>query len=191
MQLPVSLKLRVQTDLDQTELAIFDPPSSILDPRSSILDLPAVPAPHFQNRICRRFPLFALLTLAALLSSGCMHRRLTIRSDPPGAAVLVDGEEIGYTPVSFDYTYYGTREIRLIKDGYQTLTTQVKLSTPWYQILPLEFVTDNFALTKINDRREVSYALARENIEPSQEIENRANNLRSEALRTEMPGGGP
>jgi hypothetical protein len=145
-----------------------------------------------RGQFCRRFPLLALLTLAALSSSGCMHRRLTIRSDPPGAAVLVDGEEIGYTPVSFDYTYYGTREIRLIKDGYQTLTTQVKLSTPWYQILPLEFVTDNFALTKINDRREVTYALARENIEPSQEIENRANNLRSEALRTEMPmpGGG-
>jgi hypothetical protein len=139
------------------------------------------------SRFRRRFPLLAVFILLALLSNGCMHRRLTIRSDPPGAAVLVDGEEIGYTPVSFDYTYYGTREIRLIKDGYQTLTTQVKLSTPWYQILPLEFVSDNFALTKINDRREVVYALAPENIEPSQEIENRANNLRSEALRTEMP----
>jgi hypothetical protein len=124
---------------------------------------------------------------AALFSNGCMHRRLTVRSDPPGALVLVDGEEIGYTPVSMDYTYYGTREIRLIKDGYQTLTTPVKLSRPWYQYLPLEFVTDNFALTKINDRREVTYALARENIEPSQDIENRANNLRSEALRSEMP----
>lgn len=101
--------------------------------------------------------------------------------------MLIDGEEIGYTPVSFDYTYYATREIRLIKDGYQTLTTPVKLSTPWYQIFPLEFVTDNFALMKINDRREVTYALAPQNIEPSQDIENRANNLRSEAMRSEMP----
>jgi hypothetical protein len=101
--------------------------------------------------------------------------------------VQVDGEEVGYTPVSIDYTYYGTREIRLIKDGYQTLTTPVKLSTPWYQIFPLEFVTDNFALTKINDRREVTYVLNRESVEPSQDIENRANNLRSEALRTDMP----
>lgn len=100
---------------------------------------------------------------------------------------MVDGEEVGYTPVSIDYTYYGTREIKLIKDGYKTLTTPVKLSTPWYQVFPLEFVTDNFALTKINDRREVTYALAPERLEPTQDIENRANALRSEALRTEMP----
>ncbi|HLJ09943.1 MAG TPA: PEGA domain-containing protein [Planctomycetaceae bacterium] len=137
-------------------------------------------------RFARR-GLILLLAAAGLCSSGCMHRRLTIRSDPPGAAVLVDGEEVGYTPVSIDYTYYGTREIKLIKDGYKTLTTPVKLSTPWYQVFPLEFVTDNFALTKINDRREVTYALAPERLEPTQDIENRANALRSEALRTEMP----
>jgi hypothetical protein len=128
----------------------------------------------------------ALGLLAALFSSGCMHRRLTIRSDPPGAAVMVDGVEVGYTPASIDYTYYGTREITLTKEGYQTLTAPIKLSTPWYQVFPLEFITDNFALTKINDRRDVTYALTRENIEPTQDVENRANNLRSEALRTDV-----
>lgn len=132
----------------------------------------------------RHLPI-VLLALAALCSSGCMHRRLTIRSDPPGAAVLVDGDEVGFTPCSIDYTYYGTREITLMKDGYKTLRAPVKLSTPWYQIFPLEFVTDNFALTKINDRREVSFPLAREELEPTQYLEDRANSLRSEALRTE------
>ncbi len=136
--------------------------------------------------------LLLLLAATSVFSSGCMHRRLTIRSDPPGAAVFVDGEEIGFTPTSIDYTYYSTREITLQKAGYKTLTTPVKLSTPWYQVFPLEFVTDNFAFTKINDRREVSYALAPEQLEPRQDLENRANGLRSEALRTEMtsPGRG-
>jgi hypothetical protein len=114
-----------------------------------------------------------------------MHRRLTIRSEPPGASVMVDGVEVGYTPASIDYTYYGTREITLTKEGYQTLTTPIKLTTPWYQVFPLEFITDNFALRKINDRREVTYALSPENVEPTQNVENRANNLRSEALRTD------
>lgn len=126
-----------------------------------------------------------LVLFASLCSSGCMHRRLTVRSDPPGAAVVIDGEEVGFTPCSIDYTYYGTREITLMKDGFKTLTTPVQLSTPWYQIFPLEFVTDNFALTKINDRREVTYTLAREELEPTQFLEDRANSLRSEALRTE------
>jgi hypothetical protein len=116
-----------------------------------------------------------------------MHRRLTVRSDPPGALVQVDGEEVGYTPTSIDYTYYGTREITLQKSGYKTLTTQVKLATPWYQVFPLEFVTDNFALTKINDRREVSYALIQEQLEPREFLEERASGLRSDALRGEMP----
>jgi hypothetical protein len=119
-----------------------------------------------------------------------MHRRLTIRSDPPGAAVQVDGEQVGFTPTAIDYTYYGTREVTLQKAGYKTLTTPVKMSTPWYQVFPLEFITDNFAMTKINDRREVSYTLMPEQLEPRELLEDRANNLRSEALRTEMPAGG-
>jgi hypothetical protein len=144
---------------------------------------PNEPAPRL--RACRRW-LLALIAAGAVLSNGCMHRRLTIRSEPPGAAVLVDGEEVGFTPTSIDYTYYGTREITLQKDGYKTLTTPVKLATPWYQVFPLEFVTDNVALTKINDRREISYALTPEQLEPRQDLEDRANNLRSDALRTEM-----
>jgi hypothetical protein len=124
--------------------------------------------------------------LTASMSSGCMHRRMTIRTDPPGAKVLVDGEEIGFTPVSMDYTYYGTREITLVKDGYKTRTFNQKVPTPWYQIIPLDFVTDNFALTKINDRREFAYALEPEQVVPSQEVLDRANGLRSNALQTEM-----
>ena len=130
---------------------------------------------------------FFLAVCGALFSSGCMHRRLTIRSEPPGAAVQVDGEEIGFTPTAIDYTYYGTREISLQKAGYKTLTTPVKLSTPWYQVFPLEFITDNFALTKINDRRQVTYTLTPEQIEPRELLEERADNLRSDALRAEMP----
>lgn len=136
------------------------------------------------STIRRLFPV-VLFLVAALCSSGCMHRRLTIRSEPPGAAVMVDGVEVGYTPASIDYTYYGTREITLTKDGYQTLTTPIKLSTPWYEVFPLEFITENFALMKVNDRRDITYALNRENLEPTQNVENRANNLRSEALRTD------
>jgi PEGA domain len=126
----------------------------------------------------------AILIVTAALS-GCMHRTLTIRSDPPGAAVMVDGVEAGYTPTSIDYTYYGTREITLTKNGYQTLSTPLKLQTPWYEVFPLDLISDNFALQKINDRRDVTYVLQRENIEPTKDVENRANNLRSEAMRSD------
>lgn len=126
--------------------------------------------------------------LLAVCFSGCMHRRLTVRSDPPGAAVLVDGEDVGFAPVSIDFTYYATREITLYKDGYKTLTLFQKVPTPWYQVMPLDFITDNFAFTQIRDKREVLYTLEPELLPPTSEVLDRAKNLRSNALQTE---GGP
>lgn len=127
-----------------------------------------------------------------ILAQGCMHRRMTIRSDPPGALVLVDGEEIGTTPVGYDYTYYGTRNITLIKDGYQTLTTPVTLSPPWYQVPPLDFFSDNFAMRKINDWREQTFTMQPEMLVPTDQLRDRANAFRSDATRTDYvtPYGG-
>jgi PEGA domain len=137
-------------------------------------------------RLGGRIPTALALTLA-LMSGGCMHRRLTVRSDPPGAAVLVDGDELGFTPVSLDYNYYGTREITLVKDGYKTVTLNQKISTPWYQVFPLEFFSDNLAFTHLRDKREILYTLQPDELVPTGDVLERANNLRSNALRSEMP----
>jgi len=123
---------------------------------------------------------FTIALLATL--SGCVHRRVTIRTDPPGALVLLDGKETGYTPMSVDFTYYGTREVTLIKDGYETVTSPLPLLTPWYQVFPLEFVTDNFGPGKIRDRRDFTFRLQPQVLVPSGELLERANSLRSEGL---------
>ena len=62
---------------------------------------------------------------------------MTVRSNPPGALVYVDDYQIGTTPVSTDFVYYGTRKIRLIKDGYDTLTVQQPFPVPWYEIFQI------------------------------------------------------
>lgn len=105
---------------------------------------------------------------------------MTIRSDPPGALVLVDGEERGYTPMQMDFTYYGTREITLIKDGYETLTVVQPVKTPWYQIVPIDFFADNLLPFKVTDRHEFRYPLKPQVIVPTQELLDRAGALRSE-----------
>jgi hypothetical protein len=75
---------------------------------------------------------FALALVAMVANvTGCVQRRFTIRSNPPGAQVYVDDYEIGTTPVSHDFVYYGTRKIRLVKDGYETLTVYQPMPTPW------------------------------------------------------------
>jgi hypothetical protein len=129
----------------------------------------------------------ALLLFAALLliaaGSGCVSRRFTVISDPPGALVEVDGQRIGVTPVSMDFTYYGTRNITLSKPGYQTLSVEQPQRKPWYQVFPLEFFSDNFALTHITDRHAFNYRMTPSNPDsenPGTLIE-RGRNFRSQA----------
>ena len=128
----------------------------------------------------RRTATIVLLLLVVAGSSGCMYRRLTIRSDPPGALVMIDGREVGFTPYSTDFIYYGTREITLIKDGYETLTVMQPVPPPWYQIPPLDFVSDNFLPFKVTNRHEFVYALEPQQIPPVEDLIDRANHLRSE-----------
>ena len=90
-------------------------------------------------------PTFALIcgAMLCLTSSGCVYRRLTVRTDPPGALVVLDGREVGHTPYSADFTYYGTRELTLIRPGYETLTVLQPFRAPWYQVPPLDFFLPN------------------------------------------------
>lgn len=125
-------------------------------------------------------PLVAMALAVCLMQTGCVFRRMTVRSDPPGALVLVDGQEIGYTPCSMDFTYYGTREIKLVKDGYETLTVMQKLQAPWYQYPVVEFFADNLSPHKITNRHEFSYRMQPQAIVPTQELLDRANSLRSD-----------
>lgn len=127
----------------------------------------------------RRLVLLLLITL--LLTPGCVRRRLTIRSNPPGALVYVDDTQIGTTPVSTAFTYYGTRKIKLIKDGFETLTTEQKIDPPWYEITPLDFVSENLILREVRDERALDFTLKPQRIVPTDELRTRAENLRAAA----------
>lgn len=122
--------------------------------------------------------------LAALVSaglSGCVSRRMTVVSDPPGALVVLEGRELGYTPVSVDFTYYGTRELTLIKDGYETLTVQQPIRRPWYQWPGIDFFADNFTPGHVTDRHLLRYALEPQRLVPNSELKRRGELLRGEA----------
>jgi len=135
------------------------------------------------NSLRRCFPRSSIAVLFALAvagCSGCMHRRMTVRTDPPGARVLVDGQDIGLTPASMEFTYYGTRQITLIKDGYETRTFLQRVKTPWYQVPPLDFFSDNFLPFKVTNRHEFRYALQRQQQVPQRDLLDRANSTRKD-----------
>ncbi len=128
--------------------------------------------------------ILALALFAAgttLISSGCVERRYTIRSNPPGALAFVNGEEIGPTPVSRSFTYYGPRKISLVADGYQTLTVVQPVKRPWFDNYLTEFFTENLVPWTIRDEREFAYTLTPQSAAPPEEVLGRGEALRQRA----------
>ena len=54
----------------------------------------------------------------------------------------IDKNPIGLTPVSTSFTYYGTRNFEIVRDGYRTEKFLRRISPPWYAIPPLDFFSD-------------------------------------------------
>jgi len=102
---------------------------------------------------------FAVALAAMGCLTGCVERRYTIRSDPPGALVIANGEAIGTTPVSKSFTFYGDRSFRLIKEGYETKDVVQPIKAPWFDNLLTEFFTENLNPYTFRDEVEFNYKL--------------------------------
>jgi hypothetical protein len=126
----------------------------------------------------RYFGLILLLAVLCSAASGCVRRRLTVRSAPAGATVYVDEQPIGETPVSTSFTYYGTRNIRLVKDNFETLSVKQTFNPPWYQYPVIDFVTENLWPWEIRDERVVDFPMIPQQIVPTERLLERAQELR-------------
>lgn len=90
---------------------------------------------------------------------GCVKRTLTITTDPPGATVVVDGETVGVTPLEMPFTFYGTREILLEKEGYSTFKAKHTEHSPVWELFPFDFVPEVMIPFTIHDAREVQFTM--------------------------------
>jgi hypothetical protein len=122
-----------------------------------------------------------LLLAAVAFSCGCVERRYTIRTEPPGATIVVNGEEIGPAPASRNYYFYGDREITMILDGFQTQTVIQPIKAPWWDNYITEFFTENLVPWTIRDERTFKYQMMPAVSPPEGELRDRAEGLRSEA----------
>jgi hypothetical protein len=128
------------------------------------------------------------LTLCACFS-GCVERRMMVRSNPPGALLYVDDYPVGETPISTNFIYYGTRKFRLVKDGYETLTTTQTVWPAWYEYFPLDFVAENVVPGQIRDQRTLDFQLKPQAVVPTEQLMARAEELRRGVPTT--PGVAP
>lgn len=71
--------------------------------------------------------LLALCVLVAFLSACAPHQAL-IQSEPPGAIVTINGEQIGETPIYYDYTLSsgGQHDVQISHNGFEQVDLTIK-----------------------------------------------------------------
>jgi len=119
-----------------------------------------------------------IAVLLCTLQMGAVRRRLTIRSNPPGAQVYIDDQYIGVTPVSTSFVYYGTRKVQLVKSGFETVTEKHKIAAPWYQYPVIDFFAENVNPQEIRDEREIRFQLEPQQLIAPEELLRRGKELR-------------
>lgn len=77
--------------------------------------------------------------MAGILTSGCVERRLTIHTEPQGAMVTLNDQQIGVSPVTVPFNWYGDYWVRISKDGYETINTNRELRRPLHDHPPFDF----------------------------------------------------
>jgi hypothetical protein len=129
--------------------------------------------------------------LAALLmlgsTAGCVERRFTVYSEPPGALVYLNGNYLGMTPVDGYITYYGKQQITLIKEGYETLDVVQAYPPVWYDLPGIDFLTENIWPLKLRDVRKFSYTMRPLQAIPPDDVRQRAEELRLRGQNIGVP----
>ena len=124
----------------------------------------------------------ALLAFPLVPTAGCVRRTATFTSVPEGALVYVNDEEVGRTPATIEFTWYGDYDLVYRLEGYDTVHTNHRLPAPWYQYFPVDFFAEVLWPGQLHDYRRQHYVLnPAEPVEPDELLE-RAGELRDEAL---------
>ena len=90
---------------------------------------------------------------------GCgVQRTLVLESEPPGALVYLNDEEVARTPAEVPLKWYGEYEVALRKEGYETLHAERWVMAPWWQWPPFDLVAELMPV-RLHDRQRLSFEL--------------------------------
>ncbi|MCZ6655134.1 MAG: PEGA domain-containing protein [Planctomycetota bacterium] len=124
-----------------------------------------------------------VLTAAVLITAGCVRRTARFTSVPDGARVFLNDREIGRTPATVEFTWYGDYDVVYRLDGYETVKTNAVISPPLYQRFPFDFFAEVLWPGELHDHHDIptQELVARRPINQD-ELISRAKELRDRAL---------
>jgi hypothetical protein len=94
----------------------------------------------------------------------------------------MNDQEIGRTPFSKTFTWYGTFDVQVRKEGYQTIKAETPVIAPWWQWLPFDLLAEILPI-RLEDRHDVAYSL-----KPSSDVQTDPEAIvqRGQALRERL-----
>ncbi len=117
--------------------------------------------------------------LAALGTSGCVERTLTINTTPEGAVVRLNDEEIGESPANVSFEWYGDYTVEISKPGFQTLRTHKLLKGPWYDDFPFDLLAQIYP-KRIKDDYQWHFELSPQSLPEREELISEAKKMREQ-----------
>lgn len=117
--------------------------------------------------------------LAGFLATGCVERRLFVRTEPAGARIYMDGRLAGESPLEIPFDHYGRPEVIARYPGRRPARVRSDLAPPLWQLFPLDLLAE-LAPWRLVDRHALSLELGpAETLDP-EALESRAAGLREE-----------
>jgi hypothetical protein len=127
----------------------------------------------------------AVMMLGAVSAlAGCVERKITFGSAPSGAIVTLNDEEVGRTPCTVPFLWYGDYDVKLrlaknvgteqqpvIKHYY--LHTHQRTHAPWFQWLGVDLFTEVLPI-KFTDEKYWAFTIPEEKSEPDSALIERA-----------------
>jgi len=131
-----------------------------------------------------------VLLVAASALTGCVRRTITVTSEPEGALCWLNGREVGRTPVTVDFLYYGVYDVQLTHEGYEPLLTSGNAKAPLWDSIPIDLASELWPAEVHSVIRWHYQMQAREDDRPA--LIDRASELRERLLsETPPPPGMP
>ena len=112
--------------------------------------------------LCDAAPAGRLLcgAVCLLVAAGCVERKMLIRSDPPGALITLDGQELETrTPAEVPFDFGGERAVTLAVPGRRVLETTAHVADPWFTYFPLDIGAEFLWPGTIHDVQTFDYKL--------------------------------
>jgi hypothetical protein len=133
-------------------------------------------------------PLILCFLAGIVGTAGCVERTLSIQSNPPGALVYMNDQEVGRTPLKRRFLWYGYYDVQVRKDGYQSLNTTTPVIAPWWQWVPFDLVAELLPV-QLEDNHDLSYHLQPQSqvqVDPEAIVE-RGQQLREQLESSRLP----